>query len=299
MTRSTASGRRGVGEDRLPKHTHRIAGQRIGSRVAAAVFGICVVATVTVADGEVRLGGTAALISDFPRLQRSVQAAIGIALQPLGGSQTPLSLGDWQSGPAWSTIKVPLVIAALRNEDSPYITDQIAAAITRSDNAAADAIWAGLGDPMTAAGKVEAVLAETGDRTRVQFRKERNVRPEFSTYGQTVWPLTEQLRFLSAAACDRRNIPVFSLTGQIEKDQRWGLGTIAGTKFKGGWGPSPEGKYLVRQMGLIATSGGVSAVAVAVEPYSGSFSDGIQAVNQITEWLADHIVTLPSAQCPH
>jgi hypothetical protein len=152
---------------------------------------------------------------------------------------------------------------------------------------------------VTAAGKVEAVLAETGDLTRVQFHKEPKVRPEFSTYGQTDWSLTEQLRFLSAAACDRRNTPVFSLMGQIEKDQRWGLGTIGGTKFKGGWGPSPEGRYLVRQMGLIATSAGVSAVAVAVEPYSGSFSDGIKALNQIAEWLADHLVTLPSAECPH
>lgn len=140
------------------------------------------------------------------------------------------------------------------------------------------------------------MLEETGDLSGVQFRR---VRPEFSAYGQTDWPLTQQLRFLSAAACDHRNIPVVSLMGQIEKDQRWGLGTIAGTKFKGGWGPSPEGKYLVRQMGLIATSAGVSAVAVAVEPYSGSLTDGIRALNQIAEWLADHIVTLPSARCPH
>ncbi len=260
------------------------------------MFGICVVGVVMVADGEVRPGGTAALISDFQYLQRSAQAAIGIALEPVGGSETPLSLGDWPTGPAWSTIKVPLVIAALREQSFPHITDQMTASITRSDNAAADAIWAGLGDPETAAGKVEAVLAETGDSTRVEFHK---VRPEFSVYGQTDWPLTRQVRFLSAAACDPRNTPVFSLMGQIEKDQRWGLGAILGARFKGGWGPSRANRYLVRQMGVIVTPAGATAVAVAAEPYSGKFADGIRVLNQIARWLSAHIIMLPSARCPH
>ena len=111
----------------------------------------------------------------------------------------------------------------------------------------------GLGDPVTAAGKVDAVLAETGDFARVQYRK---VRPEFSAFGQTEWPLTEQVRFLSVAACDRRDNAVLALMGMIEQGQRWGLGTIGGTRFKGGWGPSPTGKYLLRQMGLIITPAG-------------------------------------------
>ena len=154
----------------------------------------------------------------------------------------------------------------------------------------------GLGDPVTAAGKVDAVLAETGDFARVQYRK---VRPEFSAFGQTEWPLTEQVRFLSVAACDRRDNAVLALMGMIEQGQRWGLGTIGGTRFKGGWGPSPTGKYLLRQMGLIITPAGVSAVAVAAEPYSGSMTDGIEALNLIAEWLSDHIVMLPGGRCPH
>ncbi|MGO9926080.1 MAG: hypothetical protein ACLPLP_08045 [Mycobacterium sp.] len=299
MTRSCTSGRRGAGEHRLPTPFHGVAERRTGLRVAAAVFGVCVVAVVMAADAEVRPGNTAALISDFPQLQSSVKATIGIALAPVGGSGTPLSLGEWHSGPAWSTIKVPLVIAALREEDPLHITHQMTAAITESDNAAADAIWAGLGDPATAAGKVDAVLAETGDFTQVQFRKVRPERPEFSAYGQTDWPLTKQVRFLSVAACDSRNVPVLTLMGQIAQGQRWGLGTIAGMRFKGGWGPSPEGKYLVRQMGLIVTPAGASAVAVAAEPFSGSFTDGIGVLNHIAEWLTDHMVMLPGGRCPH
>ena len=44
-------------------------------------------------------------------------------------------------------IKVPLVIAALREEAPPEVTDAMTAAITESDNAAAESIWASLGDP--------------------------------------------------------------------------------------------------------------------------------------------------------
>ena len=282
MTRSCTADRRGAGGSHVV-------------RVFAGLLGISIVAVMIVAGSEVRPGNTAALIRDFPQLQSSVKATIGIALTPAGGSTPVLGFGEWSSGPAWSTIKVPLVVAALRDKQSPHLVDQMKAAITESDNPAAEAIWAGLGDPETAATKVEAVLAETGDFTRVQFRRERK---DFSAYGQTEWSLTQQVRFLSVA-CDHRNSPVLSLMGQIEKAQRWGLGIIGGTRFKGGWGPSRANKYLVRQMGLILTPRGASAVAVAVEPYSGSFADGIATLNRIADWLADHLVMLPTAPCPH
>jgi hypothetical protein len=270
-------------------------GMSVAARVAAAIFGVCVVAAVAVADAQVRPGNSAALTHDFPQLQSSVQAEIGIALTPIGGSGPTLSLGPWPSGPAWSTIKVPLVMAALRAErPPPDVTAEMVAAITQSDNAAADAIWAGLGDPVTAAHQVDAVLAEAGDHTQVQSIK---LQPQFSAYGQTEWPLTAQVRFLSTAACDRRNAPVLNLMGQIEQSQRWGMGAIAGTRFKGGWGPFPSGKYLVRQMGLITTPRGSSVVAAAAEPHSGLFADGVVALDHIAAWLADHIVVLPSGRC--
>jgi len=267
----------------------------VRARMVGAAFGICVIAAVAVADAGVRPGNTAALTNDFQQLQSSVQAEIGIAVTPVGGSGPTISLGQWHSGPAWSTIKVPLVMAALREEHPPPdVTGQMVAAITQSDNAAADAIWAGLGDPVTAAKKVDAVLAETGDHTQVQSTK---LQPQYSAYGQTNWALTAQVRFLSAAACDGRNTAVLDLMGEIEKSQRWGLGTVTGTRFKGGWGPSPALRYLVRQMGVITTLRGDSVVAVAAEPHSGSFSDGVTVLDQVAAWLSDHIVMLPSGRC--
>lgn len=248
--------------------------------------------------GNIASGGpdVATLTTDFARLQSSIDGTIGLMIAPAGNAASPVTLGkDWTSGPAWSTIKVPLVIAALRENHSTEPTDPMRAAITESNNAAAESIWAGLGDPVTAAHAVEKVLVEAGDHTAVESRK---VRPEYTAFGQTRWSLTDQLRFAAFAACDNRDAPVRALMGQIEQDQQWGLGHIPGTKFKGGWGPSEAGAYLVRQFGFVTNpSGGVSVVAVAVEPASGSFADGTADLTRIGDWLAANLAVLPASRC--
>jgi hypothetical protein len=236
----------------------------------------------------------ATLAADFTQLETQLHAVAGIAVSAVGTGQAPIVLGDWQSGPAWSTIKVPLMIAALREENPPKVTDTMIAAITESDNAAAETIWASLGDPVTAAHKVEAVLREAGDPTTVQSQK---VRPEFSASGQTDWALTDQVRFTSAAVCDSANAPIFALMGQVEPDQSWGIGTVPGTKFKGGWGPSPTGSYLVRQMGVLAAPNGMIAVALAAQPASGKFEDGTADLTEMANWLTARLGALPAGQC--
>ncbi|QZT65367.1 class A beta-lactamase-related serine hydrolase [Mycolicibacterium austroafricanum] len=219
---------------------------------------------------------------------------MGLAIHAVGDGPPPISVGDWSGGPAWSTIKVPLAIAGLRASDSPMATDAMRAAITQSDNAAAESIWQSLGDPPTAAAKVQEVLAETGDPTIVESRK---VRPEFTAFGQTQWTLTDQATFLAAAVCDARNEPVLSLMGQITSGQSWGLGTIPGTQFKGGWGPSLDDAYLVRQMGVVATPAGMTVVAVAVEPFSGVLGDGTHALTRVADWITEHTDLLPAGNC--
>jgi len=235
-----------------------------------------------------------ALSVDFAELQTKLHAVVGVALGAVGGAQAPILLGDWRSGPAWSTIKVPLIIAALRDENPPKVTDAMTAAIIESDNAAAESIWASLGDPVTAASKVEAVLRQTGDQTTVQSQK---VRLEFSAFGQTVWSLTNQARFTSAAVCDNANAPIFALMAQVDTDQRWGIGTVSGAEFKGGWGPSPTGGYLVRQIGVLAAPNGRIAVALAAQPDSGKFDDGTAALSDMATWLTAHLGELPAGRC--
>jgi hypothetical protein len=270
------------------------------------IAGVAVLATAALVAGVIiglRLGNhktaphppvPAALAADFARLETQLHAVVGIAISAVGDGQTPITLGQAQSGPAWSTIKVPLVIAALREEQPPILTAAKTAAITESDNAAAESIWASLGDPVTAARKVDAVLRQTGDPTTVQSQK---VRPEFSAFGQTEWPLTGQVRFISVAVCDTANAPVFALMGRVQSGQGWGIGTLPGSRFKGGWGPSPTGSYLVRQMGVLAGPTGMIAVALAAQPASGKFDDGIAALTEMATWLMAHLSALPAGHC--
>jgi hypothetical protein len=234
------------------------------------------------------------LAADFATLQAQLHAPVGIAVTAVGAGQPPITMGDLQSGPAWSTIKVPLAIAALREEDAQTVTPAMSAAITESDNAAAEAIWAGLGDPIIAAHKVEAVLRDSGDPTSVEYRK---LRPEFTAFGQTDWSLADQAKFVASAVCDTRDAPIFALMGKVVPDQSWGIGTIPDSRFKGGWGPSTTGNYLVRQIGTLSAPTGTVAVAMAVAPASGSFTDGTTELTDVANWLHDHLAALPAGQC--
>jgi hypothetical protein len=242
------------------------------------------------------LNSSANLSADFAQLENSLHAKMGVAVSAVGDGQAPMMVGDWVEGPAWSTIKVPLVIAAYRQQQPRRVTEVMQAAITNSDNAAAESVWASLGDPISAAKQVEAILQETGDPTTVQSRK---LRPEFSAFGQTIWPLPDQVRFAASAFCNSEDNPIFSLMSQVEPDQRWGIGNVPDTPFKGGWGPSPSGKYLVRQFGVLTTAVGKLAVAVAAEPASGSFDDGTHDLGEVAKWLMDHVAALPAGQCGH
>lgn len=235
------------------------------------------------------------LAAEFARLEPELHAVVGIALSGVGPGQVPMTLGEWQSGPAWSTIKVPLIIAALREEQPPAVTEAMTAAITESDNAAAESIWDSLGTPADAAAKVEAVLRQTGDPTIVQSLR---VRPEFSASGQTDWPLTDQVKFTSVAVCDKANDPVFDLMGRVEPEQRWGIGTLADSRLKGGWGPSPTGGYLVRQIGVLNTPAGMVSLALAALPDSGRFEDGTAALTTMATWLSQRLGALPAGHCP-
>jgi hypothetical protein len=248
----------------------------------------------TTAPGSAPAGAATPLADEFTKLENKLHATMGVVISAVGANPKQLVFGDWVSGPAWSTAKLPVTITALREENPPTVTDSMRAAITESDNAAAESIWEQLGDPVTAAHKVEAVLGKYGDPTTVEWRK---LRPQFTAFGQTIWSLTNQARFTAAAMCDSGNAPIFTLMGQVENGQRWGLGVIPDTRFKGGWGPSPTGNYLVRQLGVLKMPTGLTTVAVATQPASGSFNDGTQELTEVSKWLNSHKTELPTGQC--
>jgi hypothetical protein len=239
------------------------------------------------------------LTADFAQLQTGLHATVGLVMRAAGaGSKSQVVLGssDFAGRPAWSTIKVPLVIAAMHQRGIDRPTPPMVAAITESDNAAAESIWESLGDPAAAAAEVGRVLHDTGDPTVVESLK---LRQEYSASGQTGWSLTHQAMFLSVAACDPRNQPVLDLMGEVTSDQRaWGVGPLPGARIKGGWGPSPSGQYLVRQIAVVPVGQrGSVVVAMAAEPESGAFDDGTRVLTKIGDWLRDRMDFLPAAPC--
>lgn len=228
----------------------------------------------------------------FAKLAGTIPATIGIAYAPVGQNAVG-TLGSLQNGVAWSTIKVPLAIAAI-HANRPNAQDLAARAVTASDNDAAEQLWSELGPAPQAAQQVQAVLRAGGDTgTAVESRR---LRPEFSAFGQTQWPLARQAQFAAHLPCMAAAAPVYSLMKNTVADQRWGLATI-NAPTKGGWGPGPSGGYLVRQFGIVGTPTGDLAVALAAQPNNGSFDSGVAALNQMTEWLKANAAALPGGRC--
>lgn len=267
--------------------------QRTNSRSGPTTLQSAVTLPPAVLSSAAVPGPDVALSASFEQLRSELGSDVGLAYAPVGAQERVITLGTWSSGPAWSTIKIPLSLALMR-ELGGVINDSIEAAVTASSNQAAQSVWEQLGDPMTAASKVRAELTAAGDPdTQVQSEV---VRSGFSAFGQTYWPLAAQTRFLAHIACDEQDAPVLDLMGRIVPGQRWGIGAIDGAKFKGGWGPGLSGGYLVRQYGLLETAAGQVAVAVATATLGG-FDAGIADLDRVATWLTDHLNSLPGGRC--
>jgi hypothetical protein len=175
------------------------------------------------------------------------------------------SRGELRAGRAWSTMKVPVIVASITSGRADW--HAIEAAITRSDNDAARRLWDALGDGPA---EVEAVLRRAGD---AETTLEREADPRgWSSFGRTVWSLEAAAGFyralangelLAAAETER----ILDAMRRVVPEQRWGLGTVPGMRFKGGWGPSedPDGPYEVIQVGIL--DGTVMALAATAPDF--------------------------------
>ncbi|MDR7168627.1 hypothetical protein J2W56_002358 [Nocardia kruczakiae] len=233
------------------------------------------------------------LAADFTALRPSLDGRAGMAIMPVGGQRTA-QMGDWTTGPSWSTMKVPLTLAVLRTNGNTS-TYQMSAAITESDNSAADGLWQALGTPDAAAKAVQSVLREGGDTTTTV--PATRSRAEYSAFGQADWSLADQVRWASRLPCLPDADTVTTLMGKVVWGQQWGLGHLDNTRFKGGWGPDPTGNYLVRQFGLLTTPNGDVAISLAAQATSGTFDDGTQILNKMAGLITKHLDDLPAGHC--
>ena len=220
----------------------------------------------------------------FAQLARSLGGQVGVSISGPGQADGQ-QLGDLAGGVAWSSIKVALAQAAL---DAGRATGgDVTAAITASDNAAAERLWAALGSGERAARAVQAVLAAAGDTSTVV--NAQRTRPGFTAFGQTQWSLDAQRRFMAGYLCSHRDSEVVRLMQQVVPGQLWGLGSVGRPAgFKGGWGPAPSGPYLVRQMGWLDLGGGRTVVvAMATIAPSGTYEAGAAALSRVAQWVRD------------
>jgi hypothetical protein len=161
------------------------------------------------------------------------------------------SHGELRSSRAWSTMKVPVIVASIASGRVDWHAAE--AAITRSDNDAALRLWDALDDGPA---EVESVLRRAGD-SETTLEREPDPRG-WSSFGRTAWSLEAAGTFYRALARGELLAPadterVLDAMARVVPEQRWGLGELPGICFKGGWGPSeePGGGYEVIQVGIV------------------------------------------------
>lgn len=235
--------------------------------------------------GSYSLRGSGGGKVPFRKMAKNLNAAVSVTITDDGKAKT---FGAPASSHAWSTIKVAIAAAVIRNENgirnvSASRRENISKALTRSDNDAAATLYKSLGRKRVK--KVDQVLSKAGDTfTSVSRRGYKS----FSAYGQTSWGAADANRFFLGLASGKVLNPfstrfIMSKLERISPGQSWGLGKAGVTAFKGGWGPdrSYGNRYLLRQTGV---SGGV-AVTVIVIPKSGKFKAGKKAINRVGAWI--------------
>ena len=173
----------------------------------------------------------------FARLDAALGGQQGLAVSGLGLGRPVERIGSLRTGVAWSTSKVPIAMAVLAAGLGDSERDDLTAAITASDNAAATRLWDALGGGPQAAQAADAQLAQAGDRrTRIESRDLAG--PGYTPFGQTTWSLTDQTRFSAGMSCTGAGPEVLGLMGRVVASQRWGLGAAGvAAELKGGWGP--------------------------------------------------------------
>ncbi|GAA4401040.1 hypothetical protein [Tsukamurella soli] len=243
--------------------------------MAAAALAVAPAAVAQAAPG---------LVGGFAAVQRAAGAPIGVAIAP-GGGRAAIVLGDDGGGSAWSTIKVPIAVAAEQRFGSSLSAD-MSAAIVHSDNAAAERLWAALGTGSRAAAAVQRVIRAGGDGATVVDAE--------NGWGLTPWTNANEATFAAHLACIRGAGPVMALMRGVDGTQRWGAATLPGAAVKGGWSPS-GGRYVVRQMAVISTPTGQAGVSMStVAP---TFTAGTRVLDRVGAWLRANQAQLPGGHC--
>lgn len=238
------------------------------------------------------------LAAPFAEFAAAHPGRVAVAWAPVGAPDHVQVLGSTRDRDAWSTIKVPIAVAALsaaEEGDRDELQSLAAEAIERSDNDAAGALWQSIGTGEQASDAVEAFLAAAGDpRTEVGEDAIGGRRG----FGRTAWSVVDSARFASMLPCLPEAAFVYDAMANIDADHRWGIGAMSVPgRFKGGWGPSDEG-YLVRQLGVVQKDGGQIALALAVQPDGGDHATATTTADELARWIGLRLGSQDVGACP-
>lgn len=218
----------------------------------------------------------------FSGLSLSGPAAVSVTGR--GRTDATVSVGGGvPSYDAWSTIKIPLSMAALRLSTSATTKSRVERALRNSDNAAAAQLWSQLGGGATAARRVNAVLRDHGDSKTVTQSRATSGR---SAYGRTQWYTKAQSQFMSRISCNREGGFIRHQLARTSAGP-WGLMAFDQPLNKNGYGPV-GGKYLVRQTAIIIGAGN-RRWGVSIEVLAPSLAAGQRDLTRITSWLRSKV----------
>ncbi|WP_454044981.1 hypothetical protein [Corynebacterium sp. Marseille-Q2516] len=209
---------------------------------------------------------SAAPVSSLDEVVAGLPGTAGVAVFSPGQE---LAAGFQDPAPGWSTMKVPVAIAALRG---------LAPARHRDNRAAA--LWSALGTPEQA-GRATTRASAPGNQRQPAPSAPRfppSARRSGRWHSRRVLPVLPQLDGSG---------PVTAAMGAIVPEQSWGLGRLPEARFKGGWGPDESGAYLVRQLGYIDRGAQCAPVGIAVlaKAEDGTFESATAMLSTMAERL--------------
>lgn len=264
--------------------------------LAASLAGVACSVEAEPAAPRRAVGAADPLQEIFASVPPALRARTGVAVTPVGGHGPARTWGEVLDATAWSTIKVPLAVAA--GTSAP---DLARAAITASDNEAAARLWNSLGGGAEAAEAVTVELRRGGDdATLVRYAP---TRPPYTPYGQTPWRVTDSARYAASLPCREEAAATLADMGHIAEGQRWGLGRpglaagFAQMAFKGGWGPGENG-YVARQLGVLTRSDGTGVAVALLSANPGGYNAAVADLDVLALAVGQHAIALPAGRCP-
>nr|WP_255717427.1 hypothetical protein [Corynebacterium sp. ACRPF] len=221
---------------------------------------------------------------------RKYHAKVGVAIS--AGDDT-IAVGDKGKGPVWSTIKVPIAIAALKDGADKSLVDL---AIKESDNDAAYSLWSQVQWQEGSADKaVEELLEDYGSHADIHD----------TAFGYSTWSLKDQAVFGAELPCIEEADYVHKVLKDIVSWQKIGLSKENRTRAKSGWGlDEDDNEYTYRQFGVHEVAGKRVGVALSVVTDGEDYAKAEPAVKYLAHELVDIVDKgvekgniEPAAQC--